>query len=494
MVNSFLNFSQAGGTAESAPVVVVGAGLAGLVVTYRLWQAGVPVCCLEASDRTGGRIYSIPNALGTSITAELGGEAFDSDHVACLNLAQTFGLPIADVGAVMASDAEETFFFDGARLDSAAIMAEFATVMQAHQADWEAVQAFLDTATVTPAIATLDALSIPDYLAKIGASPQLQRVIAAAYTIKYGMAAADQSCLNLLCFFRQPEDCTVLWGTSDERYYLRGGNQQLPDALAAAVGECVQIQSVVEAIAPNPAGGYHLRVRQGDDLTDGICDRLVLTLPFTALRQVDLTVPLPEAKRRAIAELSYNSPTKLITAHKHKPWQANHRNGLAYTDLPLQHCWEASDSLFSDTAGLLVSYPGGAAGRALSEADLPTATDAVIHQLDQIFPGVAAATDRHDALRSPWLQDPRLRGAYSCYRVGQWSQIYGCEGDRVGNLFFAGEHCSRRYQGYMEGACETAEQVALALLEELGQAEAAATQRSRLATYAQQRSIGFHPA
>ncbi len=50
--------------------------------------------------------------------------------------------------------------------------------------------------------------------------------------------------------------------------------------------------------------------------------------------------------------------------------------------------------------------------------------------------------------------------------------MYGVEGERVGNLFFAGEHTSLEYQGYMEGGCETGQAVAIAILEDLGQADA----------------------
>lgn len=39
-----------------APVVVVGAGLAGLACTVALHDAGVPVTVLQASDGVGGRV------------------------------------------------------------------------------------------------------------------------------------------------------------------------------------------------------------------------------------------------------------------------------------------------------------------------------------------------------------------------------------------------------------------------------------------------------
>lgn len=38
---------------------MVGAGIAGLVAAYRLYQAGVPVDIVETRNRIGGRIYTL---------------------------------------------------------------------------------------------------------------------------------------------------------------------------------------------------------------------------------------------------------------------------------------------------------------------------------------------------------------------------------------------------------------------------------------------------
>ncbi len=54
-----------------------------------------------------------------------------------------------------------------------------------------------------------------------------------------------------------------------------------------------------------------------------------------------------------------------------------------------------------------------------------------------------------------WPEHPFTRGSYACYKVGQYTTIRGAEIKPVGNLFFAGEHCSSYYQGFMNGAAET---------------------------------------
>jgi monoamine oxidase len=78
--------------ASVAPVLIVGAGIAGLTAAYYLDRSGVPVRIVEASQRVGGRIFSREKGLGTETTVELGGEFIDSGHKNIRKLAQELGL------------------------------------------------------------------------------------------------------------------------------------------------------------------------------------------------------------------------------------------------------------------------------------------------------------------------------------------------------------------------------------------------------------------
>ncbi len=72
------------------------------------------------------------------------------------------------------------------------------------------------------------------------------------------------------------------------------------------------------------------------------------------------------------------------------------------------------------------------------------------------------------AIRSYWPGDPFVRGSYFCYKPGEWTRFYGLEGERVGNIYFAGSHTSLENQGYMEGGCESGEVAAMEILDDLG--------------------------
>ncbi|MBK9299782.1 MAG: FAD-dependent oxidoreductase [Bacteroidetes bacterium] len=66
-----------------------------------------------------------------------------------------------------------------------------------------------------------------------------------------------------------------------------------------------------------------------------------------------------------------------------------------------------------------------------------------------------------------WLDFPYTKGSYSCYKVGQWTSISGLEIEPIGHFYFAGEHCSEEFQGYMNGGAETGRSVAEAILQSI---------------------------
>lgn len=53
-------------------LIVIGAGFSGLQAAYSAQQAGLSVAVLEARDRVGGKIWSVPLASGRGC-ADLGG-------------------------------------------------------------------------------------------------------------------------------------------------------------------------------------------------------------------------------------------------------------------------------------------------------------------------------------------------------------------------------------------------------------------------------------
>jgi monoamine oxidase len=92
--------------------------------------------------------------------------------------------------------------------------------------------------------------------------------------------------------------------------------------------------------------------------------------------------------------------------------------------------------------------------------------------IERAYPG--ATRERNGKVsRFHWPTFPWSKGSYSCYRPGQWTTIAGSEGLPVGNLFFAGEHCSYDFQGYMNGAAQSGADAAKAIMSAVSAAKVA---------------------
>jgi len=76
-----------------------------------------------------------------------------------------------------------------------------------------------------------------------------------------------------------------------------------------------------------------------------------------------------------------------------------------------------------------------------------------------MYPG-ALEHYANKAERFVWPQYPWTRCSYTCFKPGQYTSIAGFEMKPVGNIWFAGEHCSYDYQGYMNGGAETGRRAA----------------------------------
>ncbi|MUL37112.1 flavin monoamine oxidase family protein [Gloeocapsopsis dulcis] len=445
----------------SSKVLIVGAGIAGLTAAYRLHQAGVGVDIVEARNQIGGRIRSLANAAGTSTTVELGGEFIDSEHKNIQALAAELGLNIGDLHTADRGLTEDTWYFDGRKIPLEQIVKDFMPLAPIIEKD-AAIAEDLES----PAAIKLDQTSITQYLAQQPISPTLRELIATAYTVEYGREAAEQSSLNLIYLIGTDTAEFSIYGDSDERYHIIGGNQQLLQRLAQPLASFIETGTELEAIRSLPDGRYRASFRAGTRVFERNYERVLLTIPFSVLRTVRLAVDLPPAKRQVINGLCYGTNSKLITAYKERVWRDRYKSTASvFTDLGFQNTWEPA-RYASGKSGLITNFCGGRYGVEVGRGTAEAQAQKFHGQIEKVFPGLCRQRTGA-AIRAYWTGEQYSAGSYACYLVGQWAPFYGKEGERVGNLLFAGEHCSQDYQGYMEGGCETGEIAAQEILQDL---------------------------
>jgi monoamine oxidase len=446
-------------------IAIVGGGMAGLNAAYKLQQAGLTAKIFEGANRTGGRMFTATDLLGQGLTTELGGEFIDTGHEEMLALMKEFGLERLDV---MGPEAEkfkpESYFINGRHYTQAQAARAFVPFAKQIAEDYDSMGEVVNFETEGGG-SGFDKQSIDQYLTKIGMKGWMRELVECAYVTEYGLELGEQSALNFL-FLIGTGDLTdastvALLGESDERYKVRGGNQRIVDELAKRVQSQIQLLHRLEAIR-SKGSGYTLTFQTGGKTVDEDADIVIVTIPFTMLREVKIAVDLPALKRRAINELAYGANAKVMVGFKSRPWEKQGFSGATYSDEQFQLAW-ANSYLQRGTEGGLTLYSGGKLAHAAGEGPAETVATRLLAGIERAYPGTIAERNGKVS-RFHWPTYTWTKGSYSCYRPGQWTTIAGAEGLPVGNLFFAGEHCSYDFQGYMNGAAQTGADVAKAVM------------------------------
>ena len=449
---------------EDDAVVIVGAGVAGLTCAYRLRQAGVAVRIYEAQERIAGRMFSLTNHFADRQVCELGGELIDTGHARIRALASELGLTLDDLSADPTATAGDIWFCQGRRYGENEILHAFAPLAAAISRDAGTLPDEEITYATPGGAEALDREPLAAWLDRNGASGWLGKLIEVAYTTEMGLECDEQSALNFLTFIDPGTDAFKIFGESDERFHVRGGNDQIPHRLGAALAASIETGSVLEAVRQDASGAYTLSFRRGAGAFEVRAHRVVLAAPFTTLRRVRIDVELPAAKRCALAELRYGTNAKLMIGFDERVWWTRHKlGGATYSDLTPQTTWETS-RMQPGTAGILTNFVGGRHGVEIGEGTPKAQADIATSALEAIYPGLASARTNAREARFHWPSHPWTLGSYACFTPGQWTTIRGAIGERVGNLHFAGEHCAFDNQGFMEGGVETGEWAAMAIL------------------------------
>jgi monoamine oxidase len=301
-----------------------------------------------------------------------------------------------------------------------------------------------------------------------GLDSDFGRLCVAILLDEFGGPVEEQSALNLVYLLgtydsvpsdRQPKTSPELSGT-DEKWHIRGGNDQLVSGIIERLpAGTVRLGQQLVALKSRGNGRWTCTFSTGATTYDVVADTVVLALPFTTLRDVELgDIELPPAQLQAIRSEPLGSNSKIQLQFSSRVWNTDHWTANLYTDEIVQGGWETTIDQ-RGPYGILIALPGGRGGADIGRRyHLPSyygpapkaMVDDYLACYEQFWPGARAAYSGR-AYYAWSSGDPHIKGAYSYLKVGQYTAFNGIQGRRHGSLHFAGEHTSVNFQGFVEG-------------------------------------------
>ncbi len=392
-------------------VVVIGAGFAGLAAADALRAGGAEVTVLEARDRVGGRVWSVP--FGDGAIVERGAEFILPGYDVMKGLAERFGIPLVLKGTPY-----------GRRVSVGV----------------EAVpQTALETAFVRLAEgATANAMSAADAIAALHLDAPVEALIQTRVAISNGHPPGDLAASVL-------DEGASTFGDFDN-HTLEGGNMRLAEALAAELGGVLRLSSPVRRVRWSQDG---VNVATDNDRIEA--DAVVIAIPTAPLAEIEFDPPLEGATAEALRAVTYGQNSKLFLRLR-SPAPPSAIMSVAgrfwsYTQLDAD----------GEPAPFVVGYTG-----TMPAVDALGGTNGIerwVGALVALREDLDLDPESGDAMLSSWHDDPWVRGSYSARSLSSPLRDEDLV-EPIGPLVFAGEHTAGEWHGLMEGALRSGRRAA----------------------------------
>lgn len=425
-------------------VVVAGAGMAGLVAALELVEAGHDVTVVEARTRPGGRVHTLRAPFAGDLYAEAGAARIPTTHDLTLRYIDRAGLetelfrPRAPGRMVVGGEVltHPGFAMDDFPLPFTPEEREVGLAKLGSHYLGEELEAIGDpTVPGWPDadLAALDGMSGAELLRARGASE------ATVAFLDCGIGILRRySGLELLAQLKL--------GVFAPKVRIPGGLDRLPRALASRLGDRIVYGSPVMRIE-HGADGVAVGIGGAAGARRIEADRLVVTFPFTVLREVMVVPAFSEAKMAAIQEVSYEDVTRVYLQAGRRFWEDEGLSGFGLTDDPME-IWDATFGQ-AGSRGILLSYMRGPRARRTAAMTPGERIRYGVRAIATAYPGIEEAYQGGTSWA--WSEERWSRGAYAYARPGEVMEHHHAAGRAEGPVHFAGEHTSV-WPGWIQGA------------------------------------------
>ncbi len=455
---------------DRVDVIIVGAGISGLVAARELARAGKNVLVLEARDRVGGRTWSVKVAPGAF--AEMGGTWVGPTQERVVALIKELGLTLFDQYSsgetvYVARGARKTFSEKpplGAVPPDPLIIPDLAVA--ARWINSLAKEIPVGQPWLADEAESLDRQTLESWLRSrtLNILGQTEKNLAAGFEALFGAEAREMSALFALHYVACA-GTEGISGTFERLLNTRNGAQEqkvvegaqaISMRMASALGDRVRLSSPVRRIVQSDSG---VEV-SGDGFSVRGAHVIVATPPILAAR-IDYQPPMPPERDQLTQRLGFGWLIKCEAVYQNPFWREDGLNGSAVVnDGPARTIFDVSPA--DASVGMLLGFVGGDGARKYSGR--PEALrQAVIENFVSCFGEKARMpTQWHVA---DWAQEPWTRGCPTCIAPPGLLTGYGPALTKpVGRIHWAGTETSGYWTGYMDGAVRAGERAARELL------------------------------
>lgn len=453
-------------------VVIVGAGIAGLVAASLLKDAGHHVKVLEASERIGGRIRTIHSPFTEGQYMEAGAMRIPESHDLVFEYLRKWGLSVTPFRNETPMD---LIFVNGVRIrqweyERHPDVLRYPLLPQERGKDsgtllQRALWPFLSLYHRLPLegkrqlIREMDSYSMDTYLRNNpwGAilSPGAVEMIKVFWDLEGLAENSFLGILEILALFLDPQ----------LRFYeISGGFERLPEAFWPQLKNEIRLRrQMVKIRQETKRVMIFTRNQKTGKLEQYEGDTAIVTIPFSVLRWVEVEprTSFSHNKWKAIRELHYVPSVKTGLQFKSRFWeQEGHRGGKAVTDLPIRFAFYPNHGIGSKGPGVvLASYTWEDDA---APWDGLSADERILRALENFAQLYGSQVYREFVTGSSfsWTRHPWSAGAFSLYKPLQYTQLYPFISTPEGRVHFAGEHTSST-PNWIEGAIESGIRVAM---------------------------------
>ena len=439
-------------------VVVVGAGLSGLICARELLRAGLEVRVLEARERIGGRLHSLTTAGG--IAVDLGGQWGGRSHHLLSDLVDGMGLrrfPTyyegdgifhwQGVGHRCGLEPDFTSSLLFFRPDALPLPTEQIVQTMQIQREFYHLVAQVPAATPwnAPGATQLDRTTIASWLSRRGACPLARYPFSWLTRVggSGGFEPWESSMLHLAW-----TQAVAPQREAPEAWLVEGAMGQVARRLAAEMGSRIELRAPVRAIEDTVDG-----VKVSHDGGEVVAARgVVVAIPPPSRLGIRFSPPLPATWTGLLRRSPMGAMVKVIAIYPEAFWREHGLNGVGIGNLPTLEI-TADISPPGGQPGLLAAFIAGERAVLWQRQDASARRQAVLSDLAAYWGSRAASPS--ELILQNWNEEPWTGGAFTSFLIpGAWSAYGAIWREPHGKVIWAGTEASTRWPGYFEGAIE----------------------------------------